>query len=304
MTVITFEHLSRWHGSVVAVNDVNATIEPGITALLGPNGSGKSTLLRLAVGLLRPSQGTVQILGQDPWANPDLMRRIGYVPDGPAPWRDLTGQAAVERAAQLSGLAPSDARERAQVSLAAVGLTAAADRAVAGYSHGMQQRVKFAVATVHQPDLLILDEPLLGTDPIARRDLTRAMRDFAKAGGSILLSTHVLPDVEALTDRMLLLDHGRLLAHGTLPTVRGMLDKHPRTVRIATPRARDLGRMVWEWPTVTAVESSDSALTVHTTDPAGFHAQLQALLARGDIPFTSITSPDERLETVFHYLVS
>ena len=301
--VIVAEHFSRWYGDVIAVNDVSLRIAPGITGLLGPNGAGKSTLLAAIMGLLKPSVGTVRVLDESPWDNPGLLKRIGYVPEAPAPWRDQTGQRCAERAGLLSGMDAPAASRAASAALERVGLGAASNRVVAGYSHGMQQRLKLALALLHDPELLVLDEPLLGTDPIARRDLLGLLRNLAAEGKSIILSTHVLPDVEALTETIVLLDHGRLMAHGTVPEIRDLLDRYPRTVRIATPDPRALGATLWSWPTVLSVQADDAAVTVRTDRPSEFFGVLQRFLAEGGAPFSSVTSPDDNVEAVFRYLV-
>jgi len=301
--VLACQQLSRWHGEVIAVNDVTLELPPGITGLLGPNGSGKSTLLRLAVGLLRPSAGTIRVLGEDPWNNPGLLRRIGYLPEAPAPWQELTGSEAVERAALLSGMDAAAARKAAQAAIADTGLQDAKDRLVAGYSRGMQQRLKFAVATVHDPQVLILDEPLLGTDPIARRDLLTLMKRMAADGKSLLVSTHVLSDIEALTSRIALLNHGRLLAKGEVAHVRDLMDQVPRTVRLATPDPRRLGRDLWGWPEVLSIQAEPAAVVVRTSQAAAFYARLQQAILGDDLPVTAMTSPDDSVEAVFQHLV-
>ncbi|MHB8632736.1 MAG: ABC transporter ATP-binding protein [Thermoplasmatota archaeon] len=302
MEPIRYEKVSLWYGEVVAVNDVTAAIQPGITGLLGPNGAGKSTLMRLTLGLQHPTLGSVTVLGESPQDNPRLLAKIGYVPEGPPPWQELSGRRALERAARLSGLsAPSGAVSEA---LRTVGLEGAADRAVAGYSLGMQQRLKFAMASVHHPELLILDEPLAGTDPLARRDLIGSMREWAASGAAILLSTHVLPDVAALTERILLLNHGRLMAHGEVAEIRSLMEGVARTVRVATPAARELGATLWQWPTVLSIESDADALTIRTRDPAGFYQALQEHLTTSPVAVTSITSPDDTVEALFHALAA
>ncbi len=301
--VIRFNHVSRWYGEVIAVNGVSAAIRPGITGLLGPNGAGKSTLIRMAMGLLHPNQGAVEVMGETPWDNPDLLRRIGYVPEGPAPWRDHSGHACVRRAALLSGMTPDEADEKANAALERVGLSDAAQKKVSAYSHGMSQRLKFALALVHEPELLILDEPLLGTDPLSRRDLLDLMRTLADDGHSILLSTHVLTDVEALTDRILLINHGRVMAHGAVHEIRDLLERYPRNVRIATSDPRGLGAKLWAWDSVLSVEAAEAAVIVRTSSPAAFYEKLQDLLVSGDVAFQSVTSPDDTVEAVFRYLV-
>ena len=301
--VVALRDVSRWHGEVIAVNDVTVEVAPGVTGLLGPNGAGKTSLLRMLVGLSRPSAGTLRVLGEDPWNNPRLLRRVGYVPEAPPPWRELSARECAERAGRYAGLDPAAARRAADDCLARVGLSGHADRAAGTFSHGMQQRLKFALALLHDPDLLVLDEPLLGTDPLARRDLLRLMQDLAGQGKSLLLSTHILPDVEALTRRILVLHRGRLMAYGEVPRIRDLLEAYPRTVRIATPDPRGLGAALWGWDSVASLQAEGDVLTVRTHRPAEFYAALQDLLARGGHPFTSVTSPDDHVETVFRYLV-
>lgn len=301
--VLTCKELSKWYGDVIAVNDVNVELRPGITGLLGPNGAGKSTLMRLATGLLKPSRGSIEVLGEDPWDNPALLARIGFVPEGDAPWRDRSGRGAAEIAGRLTGMSHSAASEAANRALRQVGLHDVAEKHVGAYSRGMRQRLKLALALLHEPQLLILDEPLLGADPMSRRDLIQLIRDLAREGRSVVVSTHVLPDVEAMTQRILLLNHGRLMAHGEVAEIRDLLERYPRTVRIATPRPRELGQALWGWDTVLSIQAEEGALLVRTPKPQEFFRDLQRLLAQKDLPFTSITSPDDNVEAVFKYLV-
>jgi ABC-2 type transport system ATP-binding protein len=303
MAVIGCKQLAKFYGQVIGLNGVTVDVQPGVTGLLGPNGAGKTTMLRLATGLARPTQGAIEVLGENPWNNPDLMRRIGYVPEVDAPWPELPGGEAVERAARLSGLPLERAQERTRKVLEQVGLQGAAERLVGTYSRGMRQRLKVAMALVHEPELLILDEPLLGCDPISRRDIIQVIKGLAAQGTSVVVSTHVLPDVEAMTHRVLVLNHGRLMAHGDVEEIRNLLDRYPRTVRIETPQPRELGAALSQWPSVQGVEPEANALVVKTKQPAEFHAELQKFLVAKDIPFTSVTSPDDTVEAIFRYLV-
>ena len=304
MGVLTAEGLSRYHGEVVAVNDLTIDFEPGITGLLGPNGAGKTTLFRMATGLQKPSAGTIRVLGEDPWDNARLLARIAYVPDGQAPWQDITGRAAVVRMGRFGGLAPAEAESAAEAALSRVGLSDAAERPVGNYSRGMQQRLKFAFALLHKPELYLLDEPLIATDPLTRRDLVRLIRDLAREGSSVIISTHVLPDVEALTERIALMARGRLLAHGTVAQIREVLDRHPRTVRIGTSAPRDLGIALWGLESVLSMEATEGGVVVRTRQPVAFYEELQRILETKAIPFTSITPLDENVEAIFRYLVS
>lgn len=308
--VIECEDLCKWYGDVIGLNDVTIDVPPGITGLLGPNGSGKSTFMKMCVGLLRPSYGALRVLGEDPWDNTPLLARIGFHPEGEAPWGDLPGRKAAQVAGRFSGLERDEADDAAMRALERVGLTEEADKRVGAYSRGMRQRFKLAISLMHDPELLILDEPLLGCDPLSRRDLIQLIRGMADEGKSVLVSTHILPDVEAMTERILLLNKGRLMAHGPVSEIRDLLEQYPRTVRIATPDPGGVGAALWPWETVLSVEKEEGAVVVRTDDPAGFYEQLQEALlgadggpAAQDLTFTSITSPDDTVEAVFHYLV-
>ena len=301
---MTCTDLSRFHGDVVAVNDLTLDVQPGITGLLGPNGAGKTTVFRLAMGLLRPSAGSILVLDEKPTDNPALLRRIGYVPDGDAPWQDDTGLHAARRFARLTGFGGSAAEREAGEALSRVGLIGAADKKVASYSRGMRQRLKFAFATIGDPPLWLLDEPLIATDPLTRRDLIALIRDHAAKGGSVLISTHVLTDVEALTQRIALMAHGRLLAQGEVGEIRDLLESHPRTVRVGTPQPREMGALLWSLPTVLSLESTEGGVIVRTRQPQAFYRELQDALQAKDLPFTSVTALDDNVESIFRYLVS
>lgn len=303
MSVLEANQLSRWYGDVIAVNNLTVEVGPGITGLLGPNGAGKSTLMKMAMGLIRPSHGNIKVLDEQPWDNAPLLTRIGFLPEGDAPWRDETGHRSALMAARFSGLSGDAAEEAVAKSLKAVGLGGAAEKQVAAYSRGMQQRFKFALAILTEPELLILDEPLLGTDPLTRRDLINLMRDMATQGKSILLSTHVLPDIEALTQKILLLNHGRLMAYGEVSEIRDLLERYPRTVRIVTTQPRELGSALWGWPSVLSLQAEEGAIIVKTQKPQEFYKQLQGHLVRSNVPVTSVTSPDDNVEAIFRYLV-
>jgi ABC-2 type transport system ATP-binding protein len=184
-----------------------------------------------------------------------------------------------------------------------VGLREQAEKKVAAYSRGMRQKLKFALALLHDPDLYILDEPLLGSDPLSRRDLIGLIKDLAARGKSVLVSTHVLPDLEAMTQRILLLNHGRLMAYGDVAEIRDWLERYPRTVRIATPDPQGLGASLWGWPTVLSLQREEQAVVVRTHQPRAFFQELQTLLSEGRHLFTSVTSPDDNVEAIFRYLV-
>src|SRR5439155_1960712 len=199
--VVTFDGVSKWYGNVIGLNKLTLRIQPGVTGLLGPNGAGKSTLLQLATGQLRPSQGTVRVLGHPAWNNPGLTRHVGLCPEQDAFYEWMTGLDFVRTCARLTGLG-RDATAAAEKALAIVGMTANMNRAIRGYSKGMRQRTKLAQALVHQPRVLFLDEPFTGTDPVARRDLIDVIRDLAAGRCTVLVSSHVLHELQALTPNL------------------------------------------------------------------------------------------------------
>src|SRR3954469_23163370 len=228
--IIAFDGVSKWYGNVIGLNKLTLHVPAGVTGLLGPNGAGKSTLLQLATGQLRPSQGIVRVLGQDVWDNPALNRLVGLCPEQDAFYEWMTGHDFVRTCARLSGMGRREATAAADRAMATVGMTENMNRAVGGYSKGMRQRTKLAQALVHQPRVLFLDEPLTGTDPVARRDLMDIIQRLGSEGKSVLVSSHVLHEVQSLTPNIVLLNHGRLVAEGNIRQIRDLIDHHPHHI--------------------------------------------------------------------------
>ncbi len=284
---------------------MNLALGPGLTALVGPNGAGKSTLLRLLTGEIRPSAGRVLVLGEDPWNNPGLFRRVGYCPEQDALYEDMDAPGFVSYLMRLRGFDPAAARSRSEAALAACGLPAEAwGRKVGGYSKGMRQRVRIAQAVAHDPEVLFLDEPLTGLDPVGRRELRTLFRSLAERGTSILLSSHVLHEVEATTDRILLLHRSRLLAEGTVQEIRDLLDEHPRSVEVSCDRPRDLARSLLAHAAVEGVRvAGDGTIVVQSRDPAALYPALVRTVVEEGHAVTRMESPDDDLEAVFRYLV-
>ncbi|MCS6799134.1 MAG: ABC transporter ATP-binding protein [Myxococcota bacterium] len=295
--------LSKWYGRVTALQDVSVHLGPGIWALLGPNGSGKSTLLHLAAGLLRPSLGQIRVCGLVPFGEPRALRRVGLCPEADALWNELTGLQTVATLAALGGMRPAEARDRAVAALEAFGLRDAMERPVGSYSRGMRQRVKLAQAVVHDPDVLLLDEPLTGTDPASRHAILEEVRRRAARGALVLFSTHVLPEVEALTDRVLLLVRGRIVAQGRVHEIRDMLAEHPQRIHVVCDRPRALGARLLEEPSVAGVRLLDEGLEVETREPEPTYRAVARALVEGGFELRSLTSPDATLEALFHHLV-
>ncbi len=304
--VVEFDGVSKWYGNVIGLNKLTLRVGPGVTGLLGPNGAGKSTLLQLATGQLRPSQGTVRVLGRPAWNNPALMRHVGLCPEQDAFYEWMTGFDFVRTCARLTGMGRKTAGEAAAQALATAGMTAHMHRPIRGYSKGMRQRTKLAQALVHRPRVLFLDEPFTGTDPVGRHDLIEVIRGLGAAGYSVLVSSHVLHEVQALTPNIVLLHRGRLVAEGHVRQLRDLIDAHPHRIVLVCDDYRALAARVVGWEDVEGVRvlGRQSALLVETRKPDAFYGRLPALAADGGAGIREVYSEDDNLEAVFKYLVS
>ena len=302
--IVSTDRVSKWYGQVSGLNDVTVTVPAGITGLLGPNGAGKSTFMKLITGQLKPSKGVVRVLGEPIWGNPAIYARMGFCPEQDAFYERMTGIDWVTALVRLNGLSIEDARAAAERALTAVDLMEAANKKIGAYSKGMRQRVKLAQAIVHDPDLLVLDEPLSGMDPIMRRRTIRQIKDWARAGKSIIVSSHILHEVEAMTSNILLINNGRIVAEGNVHQIRDLIDTHPHTVFIRVADPRTLARMVLAEDGVISMRFEPGALVVETARPDAFYARVTEMAASGEAgPIDEVTSPDDNLQAVFQYLV-
>jgi ABC-2 type transport system ATP-binding protein len=302
--VVRAENLSKWYGQVIGLNDVTITIAGGVTGLLGPNGAGKSTLLKLITGQLKPNKGTVNILGEPVWGNPGIFLRMGVCPEQDAFYDRMTGLEWVSALVRLNGFSEREADDAARRALTAVDLMDAAGKKIGAYSKGMRQRVKLAQAIVHDPNLLILDEPLGGMDPLARRRTIRLVREWARAGKSILVSSHILHEIESMTANILLINNGRILAEGDVHHIRDLIDEHPHTVYVRAQDPRGLARQFLARDDVRSLKFEENAVVVETGKPDMFYARLTEIAASGEFGvIEEVTSPDDNLQAVFQYLV-
>ena len=302
--LVTADHLSKWYGQVIGLNDVSVSVPPGITGLLGPNGAGKSTFMKLITGQLKPSKGTVTVLGEPIWANPKLYFRMGFCPEQDAFYDRMTGFQWVSALVRLNGHSEAEAKDAAMRAIEQVDLTEAANKKIGAYSKGMRQRIKLAQALVHDPELLILDEPLSGMDPIGRRKTMRMVREWAKQGKSVLVSSHILHEIESMTANILLINNGRILAEGNVHQIRDLIDTHPHTVYIRASDPRHLAREFLAHLDVLSLRFEPGAVVVETAKPDAFYARLTELVAEGICgPVEEVTSPDDNLQAVFKYLV-
>jgi ABC-2 type transport system ATP-binding protein len=311
---IVTEKLCKWYGKVVGVNDFTVQIPPGVTGLLGPNGAGKSTFIKLLVGSLRPSKGRLEVLGERVWGNRHLLGRIGYCPEHDGVYDDLTATEFVSAMAQLNGMTPARATERAVETLDRLGLAKARDRRMGGYSKGMRQRAKLAQALVHDPELLLLDEPLTGCDPLARVHITRLIKELGAEGKTLIVSSHILHEVESMTTEILLIYKGQVLAEGNIYRIREMIDEHPHKIRVECDRPRDLSRGLVVSPDVRSLEfpapdpaadpegDGAGAVVIETRNPDGCYPLIPKVALEQGIKIRALTSPDNNLQAVFEYL--
>ena len=302
---IEAEKLSKWYGQVIGVNNLTFAIEPGVTGFLGPNGAGKTTLLRLLTGQLKPSTGAVTIGGERVRNNQALFSRIGFCPEEDAFWRYLSGWDFVYSLLRMQGFTKGEAGERAERALHRVGMLEDRNRRVGGYSKGMRQRIKLAQSIAHDPDILFLDEPLNGMDPMGRRHTIDLVKRLGGEGKTVIVSSHILHEVEEMTDTILLINHGRLLAEGNIYEIRRLIDTHPLQVTIQCDRIDTLMSRLVEYEDVQSVQfdRARNRLTVETNRPDEFHGRLPGIVLENGIRIHSLWSPDENLEAVFDYLV-
>ena len=304
MSLVVAEHVSKWYGQVIGLNDVSIDLPPGVTGLLGPNGAGKSTFMKLVTGQLRPNKGTLTVLGEPIWKNPDIYFRIGFCPEQDAFYERMTGLEWVSALLRLNGGTDGEATARAARALDMVDLSDAANKKIGAYSKGMRQRVKMAQALAHEPELLILDEPLSGMDPIARRRTIRLIREWGRSGKSVIVSSHILHEIESMTSNILLINQGRILAEGDVHQIRDLIDEHPHTVHIKADRPRALAREFLGSEHVLSLRFEDDAVIVQTGRPDAFYTQLTSLAASNEAGAVhEVTSPDDNLQAVFQYLV-
>jgi ABC-2 type transport system ATP-binding protein len=298
---IALDHVSRWYGNVVAVNDVSFALGPGVTGLLGPNGAGKTTLLHLLAGLLAPSAGTVRVAGQSTFGDPSIYRLVGLVPEREAVPGYLSGREFVRLNAELQSLAdPGRAAERA---IGTVELVDAADRAIGTYSKGMRQRIKLASALVHEPQVLLLDEPFNGMDPRQRLHMMNLLRRMAAEGRAILFSSHILEEVERLAEAVLVVYAGRLAASGDFRSIRRLMTDRPHRFTIRSSDDRALAAALLTHPAVFGVELLDGRLAVQASDLTAFARGLAPIARTAGIRLRELTATDDTLESVFSYLV-
>ncbi|SCL41027.1 ABC-2 type transport system ATP-binding protein [Micromonospora pallida] len=301
MSDLTLTGVSRWYGNVVAVNDVTMTLGPGVTGLLGPNGAGKTTLLHMMAGFLAPSRGTVTLDGTRTWRNPDVYRRLGLVSEREAVQTFLTAYEFVLASAKLHRLPDPEAAARRAIGL--VELESAQDRRIGTYSKGMRQRARVAAALVHDPQVLLLDEPFNGMDPRQRLHMMGLLHTLGDAGRTILFSSHILEEVEQVSGTVQVMVAGRLAASGDFRTIRRLMTNRPHVFAVQSTDDRALAVALMAEPSVNGVELDRSGLTVRAGDYGAFTRALPRIALKEGIRVRRLLPEDESLESVFSYLV-
>ena len=302
--VIEVVGCSKYYGHVLGCADITWKVHGGIIGLLGPNGAGKSTLMKMLAGLLRPSRGRVEVYGELPFASAATRGRVGYCPEHESMYDELTGLEMVTAMAALAGVPRREVAAAARRALDAMGMKEAQDRRIKGYSKGMRQRTKLATALAHDPDLLLLDEPLTGVDPMARIDIIERIRALAATGKTIVISSHVLYEIEALTSEIVVIYRGQVLAEGDVYEIRQLIDEHPHRIRVECDRPRMLGGALAGAEHVVRLgfEHERSALVIETADPDRCYDQIALAVVAQGLEIANMTSPDNNLGAVFEYL--
>jgi ABC-2 type transport system ATP-binding protein len=303
--MIVFDDVSKFYGEILGVNRVKLSIAPGITSLVGPNGSGKTTLMNLMTGLLQPTRGEISILGIRPDQPEQLFRKVGYCAQFDSFPRGVTGREFIKSYLSVHGYARTEADELTNRALERVSLVEAADRKVAGYSKGMRQRIRLAQSIAHAPSVLILDEPLNGLDPMARAEIIRLFRQLADEGLHLILSSHILHEVDMMSDAVVLLDNGYVVAEGDIHGVRDEMTEHPMEILIRCDRPAHLAALVFEHNAVVEARMHKDArgLFVKTRQPDEFYLLLNRIVTEGKFNVESIAPVDDDMNAVYQYLI-
>ena len=301
--VLATRGLSYWYGQVIGINDISLDIGRGVVGLLGPNGAGKSTLLKCMTGQLRPATGMVSIDGMRVWNNPEVYSEIGFVPEQDAFYEEMTGRQFVTHLTRLHGFSTADAQKLADKAIDTVDLTDEADRAIAGYSKGMRQRIKIAQSLAHRPRVLFFDEPLGGTDPVGRKKMIDLIRKLGDEGRTVVVSSHVLHEVQAMTSDIVLINRGKVVADGNMYRIREMIDEHPHRIYVDCDEPRRFAALLAGFDDVRSLEFADRGFFVSTDDPEACYSRIPTLALKEGFDLRAMTSEDNDLSAIFRYLV-
>jgi len=299
------EKLSKWYGNILGLSDVTLDIEAGITGLLGPNGAGKSTFLKLVTGQIKANIGSVRINGEEVRNNHRLFSKIGFCPESDSFYEEMTGWEFVTGLLKLHGLSSSEREKKALKALGIVDLEKNKDRRIKTYSRGMRQRLKFAQAIAHEPEILILDEPLNGLDPLGRRKLIRLIKSLRDEGKTVIVSSHVLPEIESMTNDIILIHQGKIFAQGDIHYIRDLIDTHPHMISVKCSDPRKVASRFIKEDFILNIDfsSEKDTFVVKTNNRDEFFSRLPRIFIEEKIDVKEITSPDDNLQAVFDYLI-
>jgi ABC-2 type transport system ATP-binding protein len=297
--------ISKWYGNVLGVSEISVKIGKGIHGLLGPNGAGKSTFLKLISGQLKTNIGDIKIFGEDIQDNYTLFNRIGLCPENDSFYKGITGWEFILFSAKLLGFKNKTAIDKAETAIERVGLIKSKDKLISEYSLGMRQRIKLASSIIHEPELLILDEPLRGIDPLWRVKVIELIRDFEKRGKTVIVSSHILSEIEDMTDSIILIHQGKIFAQGKIEQIRELLDTHPHQVSIKSDNIRLIGEKIVNDDHILNINFNDrlNRIIIETNNRDRFFNDLNGIIVENKLNIEEISSPDDNLQAVFDYLI-
>lgn len=299
------KNLSKWYGNVLGISEISIEIDKGIYGILGPNGAGKSTLLKIMIGQLRPNIGEIKVFGEKVFANNKLFNHIGYCPEFDAFYKRVIARDFLIFKAELHGYGKSEAAIKVQTAFERVGLQNESERRISEYSMGMRQRLKLASSIIHEPRLLILDEPLRGVDPLWRINIIKLLKKFESEGKTVIVSSHILSEVESMTNSVILIHQGKIFAQGDIQEIRELIDSHPHRISIECNNPRELAKEMTGSGFVKNISFNDSEekVVIETDNRDQFFNKLMKIIVRSKSDIKEITSPDDNLQAVFDYLI-
>jgi ABC-2 type transport system ATP-binding protein len=303
--VVKVENLSKWYGNVLGISDISLEITSGIKGLLGPNGAGKSTFLKIIGGQLKPNIGSCLIFDEPVFSNHTLFSRVGFCPEYDSYYREISGWDQVMFMARLHGFRGYQASEKTKQALGKVGLLENRHKLIREYSLGMRQRLKFAASVVHEPEVLMLDEPLRGIDPLWRVKIIHMIKEFEKQGRTVIVASHILPEIEAMTNDIILIHQGKVFAQGDIQYIRNLMDAHPHMISVRSSQNRRLASLMIDQKYILNIhfQESEQKVMFNTNNRDQFFELLNRLIVEKDIEVEEISSPDDNLQAVFDYLI-
>lgn len=303
--VLKAEKLSKWYGNILGISEISLEITPGVQGLLGPNGAGKSTFLKIATGQLKQNLGKISVFGETVYNNYNLFLRVGFCPEYDSYYKDVTGWEFILFLARLHHYKGKEAADVTAAALEQVGLRENENKRISAYSLGMRQRLKIAAGILHNPDLLVLDEPLRAVDPLWRVKIIKLIKQFEKEGKTVIVSSHILPEIESMTNNITLIHQGKIFAHGDIQEIRGLIDTHPHQVSIHCNKPRLLAEKLIRCDYVLNIHFNDNGnnVMIETNNRDSFFDSLLKIILETGLEVEEMTSPDDNLQAVFDYLI-